>query len=391
MTEPTPQSTPAPADLVLGGGTVITPDGAVENGWLAVTDGVIVATGEGTPPEGPYTDVRGKLLVPGFVDIHCHGGGGYDFAAPDPHHVRTAARTHLRAGTTSLMASLVSRPVDELVDEVTGLADLVEEGIFAGVHLEGPFLSEARCGAHDPTMLQPPDAGSIDKLLAAGRGTVRMVTLAPELDGALDAIRQLTDAGVVAAIGHTDATEHDIRAAIDAGATVATHLYNGMRPLHHREPGAVGTLLDDERVAIELICDLIHVAPTAVHLAATHAGPARTVLVTDAMSATGMSDGVYQLGRLQVTVTDGAPRLPDGTIAASTLTMGEAFRRFVRDVGARPRDAVAATAALPSELLGIGGHPGGVGELAPGKTADVVVLAEDLAVERVLRAGDWIR
>lgn len=386
MSEPTP----APPDLVLHGGTIVTPGALLQRAWLTVTGGVIGAVGQGSPPPGPSVDLAGHTLVPGFVDMHCHGGGGADFSDPDPDRARAAARTHRRAGTTSLVASLVSRPVAELADQVAALADLVEGGEFAGIHLEGPFLSAARCGAHDPGALQPPDAASIDKLLAAGRGTVRQVTLAPELPGALDAIRQLTDAGVVAAIGHTDAGEDTIRAAVGAGARVATHLYNGMRPLHHREPGAVGALLDDERVAVELICDLIHVAPTAVRIAAAHAGPRRTVLVTDAMSATGMSDGVYRLGTLRVTVTDGAPRLPDGTIAASTLTMGGAFARFVRDVGMSVRDAVSATAALPAEVLGLDGRPGGVGELATGMAADVVVLDGDLSVTRVLRGGAWV-
>lgn len=390
MSEPNRETSPVPPDLVLCGGTVVTPEGVLDGGWLATADGVITAAGEGTPPPGPREDVSGCTLVPGFVDMHCHGGGGADFADPDPERARAAAVTHRRAGTTSLMASLVSRPIPELVDQVAALADLVTAGEFAGIHLEGPFLSTARCGAHDPSVLQPPDAAAISKLLAAGRGTVRMVTLAPELDGSLDAIRQLTHAGVLAAIGHTDAREDQIRPAVDAGARMATHLYNGMRPLHHREPGAVGALLDDERVAVELICDLVHVAPTAVRIAARHAGPSRTALVTDAMSATGMSDGVYELGRLQVTVTDGAPRLPDGTIAASTLTMGGAFARYVRDVGMTLREAVTATAALPAELLGIDGRPGGVGELAPGMSADVAVLDGDLAVARVLRGGSWV-
>jgi N-acetylglucosamine-6-phosphate deacetylase len=377
-------------DLVLHGGTIVTPEAVLERAWLAVTGGVVSAIGQGAPPPGPGVDMSGRTLVPGFVDIHCHGGGGADFSDPDPERARAAALTHRRAGTTSLVASLVSRPVADLVDQVAALADLVEDGEFAGIHLEGPFLSAARCGAHDPSVLQPPDTASIEKLLAAGRGTVRQVTLAPELPGSLDAIRQLTDAGVVAALGHTDAGEDTIRPAVEAGARVATHLYNGMRPLHHREPGAVGALLDDERVVIELICDLIHVAPTAVRIAASHAGPRRTVLVTDAMSATGMSDGVYQLGTLQVTVIDGAPRLPDGTIAASTLTMGGAFARFVRDVGMRVRDAVSATAALPAEILGIDGRPGGVGELSTGMAADIAVLDGDLCVRRVLRDGGWV-
>lgn len=378
-------------DLVLTGGRIITGDAPPGPGWLRVSGGMIAGTGSGAAPEAPgaqRVELGGSLIVPGMIDMHCHGGGGFDFGDRDQDGMATAALTHWRTGTTTVVASVVSGPVAGMVDQVAALADLADDGIIAGVHLEGPFLSRARCGAHDPAVLRPPTPAAISKLLAAGRGAVRMVTLAPELDGSLRAIRQLTDAGVIAALGHTDATEQQIRPAIDAGATVATHLYNGMRPLHHREPGCVGTLLDDDRVAVELICDLVHVMPTAVRLAARHAGPRRTVLVTDAMAATGMSDGVYRIGNVRATVVNGAPRLPDGTIAASTLTMGLAFRNFVRTVGMTESDAVAATATRPATLLGLAGR---VGVLAPGHTADLVVLDGDLAVARVMRHGRWVR
>ena len=197
--------------------------------------------------------------------------------------MRQAVDAHTAHGTTTMLASLVTRPVPVLVEQVATLADLVTDGLIAGIHLEGPFLSAARCGAHDPGLLRPPDPVSVDALLAAGRGTIRMVTVAPELEGAVPAVKRLVDAGVIAAIGHTDALAEDVVPAVDAGATVATHLFNGMRPLHHREPGPIGVLLDDERVTVELICDLVHLHPTIVRLAARHAGVGRTVLITDAI------------------------------------------------------------------------------------------------------------
>ncbi|HET9141206.1 N-acetylglucosamine-6-phosphate deacetylase, partial [Actinophytocola sp.] len=254
---------------LIAGGRVVTPGGVLDPGWVLVEGGAISAVGTGAPPPAEeVVDATGAWVVPGFVDIHCHGGGGESFAGAEPDRVRRAVAAHRRHGTTTLLASLVSRPVPELARQVAELAELVEDGLLTGIHLEGPFLSTARCGAHDPAILRPPDEDAVNTLLAAGRGAVRMVTIAPELDGALPAVKQLVGAGVLAAIGHTDATEAQVLPAVDAGASVATHLFNGMRPLHHREPGPIGTLLDDERVTVELICDLVHVHPSVIRLAA---------------------------------------------------------------------------------------------------------------------------
>ncbi|KAA2251377.1 N-acetylglucosamine-6-phosphate deacetylase [Solihabitans fulvus] len=378
-----------PVDTTLTGGRIATPDGVLESGWISVRDGRIDAVGEGAAPEGETVDLDGALVVPGFVDIHCHGGGGGAFSSPDHELVRRAVAAHRRHGTTTMLASLVSRPIPELADQVAALAELVDDGVFAGVHLEGPFLSAARCGAHDPAILRAPDTHSVATLLRAGRGTVRMVTIAPELDNGVEAVRQLVDGGVLAAIGHTDATEAQVRPAVDAGATIATHLFNGMRPLHHREPGPIGALLDDERVTVELICDLHHLHPTAVRLAAKHAGLGRTVLVTDAMAAAGVGDGVYDIGGLAVTVKDGVPTLGEGgALAASTLTMDAAFRNFVRSCELTICQAVAATSTRPAALLGLAGE---TGELRAGLAADLVVLDEELRPRDVMIKGEWVK
>jgi N-acetylglucosamine-6-phosphate deacetylase len=375
------------ADFVLTGGRLATPGGLVDDGWLAVSGGLITGLGSGVPPEGERVDVEGSLVVPGFVDTHCHGGGGGSFSSADAKELSCAVKAHRRHGTTTMLASLVSDPVRTLVDQMAALNELVQDGELAGIHLEGPFISQARCGAHDPAALREPDAGTVDALLTAGHGAVRMVTLAPELAGGVRAVRQLTEAGVIAAIGHTDGVEEQILPAVDAGATVATHLFNGMRPLHHREPGPVGALLDDERITVELICDLVHLHPTVVHLAATHAGRGRTVLITDAMSATDAADGRYRLGRLEVDVRAGVATLAgNGSLAGSTLTMDAAFRNLVRtrvDV----LDAVWATSGKPAELLGISDR---TGSLREGLAADLVVLTADLRPGRVLRHGEWV-
>ncbi|HEU5472997.1 MAG TPA: N-acetylglucosamine-6-phosphate deacetylase [Actinophytocola sp.] len=375
---------------LIAGGRVVTPDGVLDPGWVLVERGSIGAVGTGPSPAGAteVVDAGGAWVVPGFVDIHCHGGGGESFAGAEPERAARAVAAHRRHGTTTLLASLVSRPVPELARQIAALADLVDDGLLTGIHLEGPFLSVARCGAHDPAVLRPPDEDAVTSLLTAGRGAVRMVTIAPELDGALPAVKQLVSSGVLAAIGHTDATEAQVRPAIDAGAAVATHLFNGMRPLHHREPGPIGTLLDDERVTVELICDLVHVHPSVIRMAARHAGTGRTVLVTDAIAAAGVGDGVYDVGGLAVTVVDGVPTLAGGAaLAGSTLTMDAAFRNLVRGCGLGVLEAVAATATRPAELLGLAKV---TGALVPGLAADLVIMDASLRPTAVLRRGAWV-
>jgi N-acetylglucosamine-6-phosphate deacetylase len=372
--------------IVITGARLVTPAG-VQDGWLSVADGRISAIGAGAAPAGERVELDGGWLVPGFVDIHCHGGGGATYSEVSAAAVGTAAGAHRAHGTTTTLASLVSRPVPELAAQVAALAEQVEDGLVAGIHLEGPFISTERRGAHDPAVLCPPDPAAVDRLLAAGRGAIRMVTLAPELDGAVAAVRRFTDAGVIVALGHTDATEAQVRPAVDAGASVATHLFNGMRPLHHREPGPIGALLDDERVTVELICDLVHLAPTTVRLAARHAGPDRTVLVTDAMAAAGHADGIYEVGGRRVVVTDGVPILDGGDqLAASTLTLDNAVRNVVTRCGLDITEAVAAVSTRPAALLG----RADLGVLAEGAVADLVVLDEDLALRRVMCRGGWV-
>lgn len=385
MSSPHDTATPPP-DLVLAGARIALPSGVVDDGWIAVSGDTIVATGTSAPPAGPRVELDGDLVVPGFVDMHCHGGGGASFSTTDPAEAAHAVRAHRRHGTTTMLASLVSEPIATLTDQIAALSELVTDGLLTGIHLEGPFLAESRCGAHDPAVLRAPDGDAVSTLLDAG--PVSMVTLAPELPGGVKAVRQVSEAGVLAAVGHTDARRDELRAAVNAGATVATHLFNAMRPLHHREPGAVGVLLDDERVTVELISDLIHVHPDVLHLAATHAGRGRTTLITDAMSAAGAPDGRYTLGALDVEVRDGVATLPDsGALAGSTLTMDAAFRNVVHDVGLDIADAVHATSLRPAELLGISDL---VGQIADGLRADLVVLDDNLRTRRVMHAGRWV-
>jgi N-acetylglucosamine-6-phosphate deacetylase len=284
------------------------------------------------------------------------------------------------------LASLVTSPPDLMLAATTAYAPLVAEGLIAGIHFEGPYLSHLRCGAQNPAYLREPSTEELSHLLKAGDGAVRMVTVAPELPGALDAIAYLVERGVVAAIGHTDATYEQTLAGIAAGATVGTHVFNGMRPPHHREPGPVFALLAAAGVTCEFVADGVHLHDGTLRFASTVTGPARAALITDAMSAAGKPDGEYDLGGQRVVVSDGVARLvSNGAIAGSTLTMDAALRRAT-GAGASIVDAARMAATTPAAAIG----RADLGVLAPGRRADLVVLDADRRVLRVMRAGTWV-
>ncbi|PWJ54096.1 N-acetylglucosamine-6-phosphate deacetylase [Quadrisphaera granulorum] len=383
---------------VLLRGQVHTGRRVITDGWVHLADGRVTAVGAGFQPPPPASrEVRGHRVVPGFVDVHCHGGGGATFGASggDPElevdAARAVARLHRAHGTTTLVASLVSRPVPELVAVASALEPLVRSGELAGIHLEGPWLSPARAGAHAPTLLRRPIPEDVDALLATG--VVVMVTLAPELPGGLDTVRQLARAGVLVAVGHTDADAATTRAAVDTGARVATHLFNAMPSVHHRAPGPVVALLGDERVVVELIADGVHLDPLVLTHAARAAGRGRWVLVTDAMAAAGCADGRYELGGAAVSVVGGVARLAPasgeggddgdrgddggalGAIAGSTLTLDAALR-FAVDAGLPFGDVLTAVTSTPAGLLGRADR----GHLEPGATGGAVLLDESLEV-----------
>jgi N-acetylglucosamine-6-phosphate deacetylase len=370
---------------VLAGPRIVTPEGVLDDGYVRIAGDEIAAVGTGRPA-GDVSVIEGAWIVPGFVDIHNHGGGGYTFTTADPEQARRAADFHLRHGTTSLLASLVTSPPELMLAATIAYAPLVTKGVLAGIHFEGPYLSHARCGAQNPAHLREPSTDELARLLEAGDGTVRVVTVAPELPGALDAIRFLVARGVVAAIGHTDATYEQTLAGVAAGATVGTHVFNGMRPPHHREPGPVFALLGSAGVTCEFIADGIHLHDGTLAFATTVTGAGRAALVTDAMAAAGMPDGDYSLGGQDVAVSDGVARLTrNGSIAGSTLTMDRAFRRVVR-AGASIVDAARMAATTPAAAIG----RSDLGALEAGRRADLVVLDDDLRVMRVLRAGAWV-
>src|ERR1035437_2825183 len=369
---PAPSRTPR-SHRLLAGGRVVTPRGVLSPGWIRLAGNLIDAVGSGQPPEPgsrglPVTDLRGAWVLPGFVDMHVHGGDGTSFTEGSSDDARHAAEFHRRHGTTTMVASLVTAPLAELQARAAMLAGLAGQGVLAGIHLEGPFLSAARCGAQDPRHLLAPDVAAFERLRAAAAGYLRVVTIAPELPGAAELIKAATRAGVTAAIGHTDATAEVASAAVDLGATHATHLFNGMRPLHHREPGAAGALLDRAEVTCEVIADGVHLHAAIIRIAARAAGPGRLVLISDAMAAAGMPDGAYRLGSLRVNVAGGVARLAGrtpttsttsttstGAIAGSTATMAGVVRQAVA-AGPPGPDAFA---AAPGRGAAGGRPPGG--------------------------------
>jgi N-acetylglucosamine-6-phosphate deacetylase len=395
---------------VLAGARVVLPDGVTDGGRVTVEGRAVTAVAtlpSGTAPgrapaaggptapdesdrsDGEATyDLTGCWLVPGFIDMHVHGGGGASFSAGTHEEGLRVVGTHRRHGTTTMLASTVTGDLDDLARQAGVLGELAQQGDLAGIHFEGPFIARNRCGAHQPDLLRDPDPADVRKLLDAAHGTARMLTLAPELPGGMDSVRLLVEHGVVAAVGHTDATYDVTREAIDAGARVATHLFNAMPALGHRSPGPVAALLEDERVTVELVDDGAHLHPAALGVAFRVAGPGRVAFVTDAMGAAGMGDGVYPLGPLEVEVLGGVARLVEGgSIAGSTLTLDQAFRRAVTVDGLPVPDVVRALSANPARLLGVDDR---VGTIETGKDADLVVLDEDFALTAVMRKGEWL-
>ena len=376
--------------MLIAADTVLTGRELLRPGWIELSQDTIEAVGSGVPPSPAAHRLGAATVVPGFVDTHVHGGGGANFSVALPSETATAVALHRRHGTTTLVASLVTAGPAELMRQVAELAEDVHTGLLAGIHLEGPWISTKRCGAHDPALMRDPDLDELDRVLVLGGGTIRMVTLAPERDGALAAVRRIAEAGAVAAVGHTEATYEQTLGAIAAGATVGTHLFNAMRPIHHREPGPIIALLEDPRVTVELIADGVHVDPSLYRHVTRSAGPDRVTLITDAMSATGMADGAYHLGPLAVDVVDGVARVAGTqTIAGSTATMDRVFRFAVAHSGL-PRDealmsAVRQASINPARALGLP-----VAGLIRGAKADLVVLDADLAVTGVLCGGSWV-
>jgi N-acetylglucosamine-6-phosphate deacetylase len=375
---------------LIAAGTVVLEQRVHRPGWVETSAVRILGCGPGSAPRPADVELFDAVVVPGFVDMHVHGGGGGSYTDADAAAILRAATFHRGHGTTTTLASLISASPAGLLAAVRAAAEATRAGTIAGIHLEGPWLSTRRCGAHDRTQLRDPEPAEIDALLRAGGGAIRMATLAPERPGSDSAIRRLVEAGIVVAVGHTDADYQQTRAAIALGATVGTHLFNAMPPVHHREPGPALALLRDPRVTVELIADGVHVHPAMLDAVIEVAGPARVTLVTDATAAAGLGDGRFRLGKVDIDVAGGVARVRGtSTIAGSTATMDRLFAAVARrgpdpDVGLAA--AVQMTSTTPAGVLGFDD----VGALRPGLRANLVVLDQQLAVSGVMVDGQWV-
>ena len=379
-----------PEVRLLAGGRVVTPEGVRPDAWVHVAGDAITSIEHRRPAvDAPVVDLGGAWLLPGYIDLHVHGGGGHS-VSDSLEAMDAAVAYHRGRGTTSTLVSLVTAPIADLAEQVGWAAELTRRGptprgCVLGSHLEGPFLSPTRRGAQNAAHMIAPDPEVLARLIDAADGELRMMTIAPELDGALELIGPLRRAGAVVALGHSDATYEQTVAAIAAGAGHATHLFNGMGSLHHRAPGLVGAALE-AGLSCELINDGRHVHPAIVALVARLI--AAPVLITDAIDATGVGDGTFDLGGQEVHVQGGEARLAGSrSLAGSTLTMDEALRRSVQDSGLPIERAAAAAATNPARVLGLEAT---LGSIAPGRRADLVVLDDDLRVDAVMAAGGWV-
>ncbi|WP_115789325.1 N-acetylglucosamine-6-phosphate deacetylase [Arthrobacter silvisoli] len=414
MTDPSlPSATPT-ASRHLISGTIVSDGVVIEDGLVAVDgDRIAFAGPRGDFDEHAFDGFAGlphaplpadRFLLPGFVDVHCHGGNGGDFPGGDEESARKAIDFLHRSGTTTLLASMVTASREDLLRGIGLYVRLAEEGLLAGIHLEGPFLSHARCGAQNPDYLLKPDLGLLAELIDAAAGKLATMTYAPELPGAAGLVDLMTSHGVTPSLGHTDCDDATASASLAAAREglasagfdgvsslpTVTHLFNGMPPLHHRSPGPVAACLraaQAGKAVVELIADGTHLAPATVATVFQLVGAANIALVTDSMAAAGLSDGNYMLGPSPVTVSGGVATLDaNGSIAGGTATMLDVVRRTVAS-GVGLADAVFSATAVPAAVLGLSDEVGG---LRRGLRADLVVVGKDLDLAAVLRQGNWL-
>jgi N-acetylglucosamine-6-phosphate deacetylase len=377
---------------------LITPSETVEYPVMLVENGrileIVSRSARDVPSEAPVTEFRDCTLAPGYVDLHIHGGAGYDVMADAPEALPAIEQLHTRHGVTSYYPTTVTAPMDATLRALERLAAAIERNQQEttqaaararplGIHLEGPFISHARRGVHPPEHLLKPTLAALERFWQAARGRIRMLTIAPEVDGAMEVIAEAARRGVCVSLGHSDADLATTQRAIAAGARHATHTFNAMRPLTHRDPGILGAVLTDSLVSADIIADGLHVDPSIVRLLASAKGPEQTVLITDATAATGMPDGHYRLGALDIEVRDGKCT-HKGKFAGSVLTMDRAVRNLAKFTGWNLAHAVAAATWNPAHVAGLTDR----GKLVAGAHADFVVLNETGDVLQTFVGGE---
>lgn len=374
-------------------GKIVLENRILNQGYIQVVDGTIAGLGEGFPPisaEDWTVDVEGRWIVPGFIDVHVHGGAGCNFMSEQADELDQITQFHAQHGTTCLLATTVTAEASRLTAAIQRLAGYIQSGRLAGsrmegIHIEGPFISPLRKGAQDAQYILDPDLSLLETWLENAAGTIRLMTVAPERPGALELIRTLVRSGVTVGVGHTDANYVEALEGIRSGITHSIHTFNGMRPLHHRDPGILGVVLSDERVKCEIICDGHHVHPGAIELMYRAKGPHGIVLISDAIEAAGLPDGDYTLDTQAVRLQDGKVNLLDGqTLAGSVLTMDQAYRHILSYLPITMVEASLMASTNPAESIGIGHKKG---KIRVGMDADIVVLDQGLKVIRTVVEG----
>jgi N-acetylglucosamine-6-phosphate deacetylase len=383
--------------IVIHADRAFTPFEEIHDAFIVVQGSKISAVGPRGRVELPLgvreVHAKGRTVVPGFVDVHIHGAGGHDVMEATREALEIISATVAARGTTSLVATTVTTSAKETCDSVAGIAHFILHtsqypsrelsAEVLGIHFEGPFISPARRGVHPAKWIVPPSSALLAQFLTEARGTAQVLTLAPELPGALELIRQAHRAGLVVSLGHTDATYEQAQAAIEAGATHAAHVFNAMRPFSHRGTGVIGAVLTSPQVSAELIADGVHVDEAAMRMLVALKTPERVILVSDGISATAMPDGNYQLGMFEVNVSGGVARNAEGKLAGSTLTLDRALRNMVA-LGVPLSAALRMVTANPARQIGLGARKGA---LAPGADADLVLLNDKLEVSGVMTRG----
>ena len=376
---------------------LILPNEVIDNGWLVMQDGQISDFGKDQLPQQQadwlVLDGQGSYLLPGFIDIHVHGGASYDFMHAKQAELDGITRFHMANGTTAMLATTVTGSREQLTDVLDAVSSYRQNSMpyaqLLGVHLEGPFVNPKWRGAQNEAYMIEPQPKWLEQWQQRYPDLIKMQTLAPEVAGAYSYIELLHRYGIVAACGHTDATFAQIEAAVQYGLRHAVHTYNAMKGLHHREPGTLGAVMLNEQITAEIIADGIHVHPAAVRLLLKAKGADRTVLVTDAISAAGMADGDYELGGLPVVVEQGVARLQrDGSLAGSTLTMIEGFRFLIEQAGLTLSEASRVASLNPAGVLGIAEQ---YGSIEIGKRADLLLMDERFELQQVFIAGETKR
>lgn len=373
---------------------IYTAEGKIENGFVRMTDGVFSEVGEHEPSTSDGIEVLSLsdeyCVLPGFIDLHIHGSHGADTMDATISSLATMARNLPKEGTTSFLATTITQSIEnieEALENVSNYCTSVQQEAVAeilGVHLEGPFISTERAGAQPHSHIMTPNQTLFDKWQKMSGHRIKLVTTAPELENGMEFVRNLKNQGVVASVGHSDAKYEQVKEAIEQGVTHVTHLYNGMRGLHHREPGVVGAALTHEELLVEMIVDGIHIHPAVVKSTFLAKGASNLVLVTDAMRAKGLNDGTYDLGGQLVNVTDGKALLEDGTLAGSVLTMDQALRNMIEFTGCSLEDIVKMTSENPAKQLGVWNRKGSI---TVGKDADLTIIDKDLTVVMTICKG----